>query len=225
MSMGWNQRFLASTRGQVVALLRQGLQTVDELARALHLTDNAVRAHLTALERDGLVAQTGWRRGGRKPAYVYALTPDAERLFPKAYATVLDLLLDVLREHLPADTLDSLVREVGRRLAQTQTAPHGDLRSRVDGAVGLISDLGGLATMEERDDGFVILGRSCPLAAVVEGHPEACLMAETLLTEVIGSPVHQACDPVAPRCQFVIDASHTLRIDKPNGGDSLCGDA
>ena len=43
--------------------------------------------------------------------------------------------------------------------------------------------------MEERDDGLVILGRSCPLADVVKGHPETCLIAEALLTEVIGSPV------------------------------------
>ena len=68
-STRWDQRFFASTRGQVVTLLRQGHATVEDLARALGLTDNAVRAHLAALERDGLVVQSGLRRGTGKPAY------------------------------------------------------------------------------------------------------------------------------------------------------------
>ena len=98
MSSQANARFLASTRGQVVILLRQGLATVDELATTLGLTDNAVRAHLAGLERDGLVVQAGVRRGGGKPAYTYAITADAEQLFPKAYGAILSVLLDVLGE-------------------------------------------------------------------------------------------------------------------------------
>ena len=42
----WNERFFASTRGQVVARLRRTPETVNELAAALGLTDNAVRSHL-----------------------------------------------------------------------------------------------------------------------------------------------------------------------------------
>ena len=80
---GRDERFFASTRGQVVALLRRGNRTVEELAQALGLTDNAVRAHLATLERDGLVRQAGLRGGPSKPAYAYALTPAAGRLFPR----------------------------------------------------------------------------------------------------------------------------------------------
>src|SRR5262245_19414890 len=93
---GQDERFFASSRGQVVTLLRRGERTVDEMAQALGLTDNAVRAHLATLERDGLVRQAGLRRGTSRPAYAYALTPAAERLFPKAYGALLRLLLDVL---------------------------------------------------------------------------------------------------------------------------------
>jgi predicted ArsR family transcriptional regulator len=77
-----NQRFFASTRGQIITLLLRSSRTVDELAQALELTDNAVRVHLATLERDGMVQQRGVRRGSGKPAYVYTLTPDAEQLFP-----------------------------------------------------------------------------------------------------------------------------------------------
>jgi DeoR family suf operon transcriptional repressor len=70
---GWSKRFLSSTRGQVVKLLRRGEATVNELAEALSLTDNAVRSHLSGLERDGLVHQSGKRTVTRKPEALYSL--------------------------------------------------------------------------------------------------------------------------------------------------------
>jgi len=64
---GWRRRFFDSTRGRVLILLREGSRTVNELAEKLDLTDNAVRAHLTSLERDVLVQLLGTRPGSRKP--------------------------------------------------------------------------------------------------------------------------------------------------------------
>src|SRR5574341_1702227 len=69
-----DKRFFASTRGRIVALLRGTTRTVDELAEELELTDNAVRAHLLSLERDGLLRQSGLQRGTRKPHFAYELT-------------------------------------------------------------------------------------------------------------------------------------------------------
>ena len=51
-----NDRFWDSTRGRIIVLLRKGECSVNDLAKALDLTDNAVRAHLTALGRHGLAA-------------------------------------------------------------------------------------------------------------------------------------------------------------------------
>ena len=204
---GWDRRFFATTRGQVVTLLRAGERTVDDLAQALGLTDNAVRAHLAALERDGLVRQRGVRRGGGKPAFAYGLTADAERLFPKADAIALRGLLDVLAERLPPDAFDELMRETGRRIAPASPAPEGDLRARVERATALLADLGGLAEWEARDDGsFTIRGFSCPLAAA-SGCPAVCRLAAALLSDVVGAPVRQQCDlGDPPRCRFEIAA-------------------
>src|SRR5215469_14166004 len=121
MTSPWNERFFATTRGQLILLLRRGSHTVEDLAQALQLTDNAVRAHLATLERDGLVEQQGVRRGTGKPAFVYALTVEAERLFPKAYEAVLDQLLDVLQGREPPAEVQELLHAVGRRLAGTIT--------------------------------------------------------------------------------------------------------
>ncbi len=86
-----------------MTLLRRSGNTVEDLAQAVGLTDNGVRAHLAALERDGIVRQRGSvprGSGGRKPAYIYELTPEAEDLFPKAYEPVLRQRLDVLAGQL-----------------------------------------------------------------------------------------------------------------------------
>ncbi len=212
MATRWDQRFLQSKRRQIVALLRRSGRTVEELARALELTDNGIRAHLAILERDGIVRQRGSVRrvsGGGKPAYVYELTPEAEDLFPKAYAPVLLRLLDVLSERLGPQESEALLRAAGRSLAEGRTAPSDDVRARLEAAVSVLDELGGLAELEERDGTLVIQGYSCPLAALTPGYPEVCRMAETLVTEVAGVPLYERCDRgERPRCCFEVATSN-----------------
>ena len=202
----WDQRFFASTRGQIVSLLRRASRTVDELAAALGLTDNAVRAHLATLERDGLVQQQGVRRGAGKPAYSYALTPQADALFPKAYEPVLGQLLDELGGQMPPEALESLLRAVGRHLAQGQPAARGDLRARLEAAAAVLGELGGLAEVADcGDDTLVLRGYSCPLSGLVPDHPEVCTLAESLVGALVGAPVRECCDQGdPPRCRFEV---------------------
>ena len=202
----WGKRFLASTRGQVVDLLRRGEATVNELAEALDLTDNAVRAHLTTLERDGLVRQSGKRPGVRKPETLYILTSEAEQLFPKAYHLLLNQLLTVLGRRLSPDEIEAILREVGQNLAADPSAPkERGLRARAEKALQVLKSLGGLAEIQETSEGLVIRGFSCPLAASVKEHPEICQLAEALLTDIIGSPVQETCDRNGtPRCIFQV---------------------
>ena len=199
-----DERFFASTRGQVVTLLRRCGRTVEDLARVLGLTDNGVRAHLAALERDGIARQRGVvRRGSGKHAYVYGLTPQAEELFPKAYGPVLRELLDILAERVGPEETEVLLRAVGSRMADGRDVPAGGVRARLEAGVALLNDLGGLAELEEHGDTVLIRGYSCPLTAVVPGHPGVCRMAETLLTELAGVPVREHCDRGEnPRCCF-----------------------
>lgn len=201
----WRQRLLASTRGRVVTLLRWGPRTVNELAESLGLTDNAVRLHLSALERDGLVEQEGVRRGAGKPAHVYRLTPEANELFPQAYATVLSEVLGYIRDEQGPAALQAFLRAVGRRAGERERAGAGTLRERADAAAALLGELGGLAEAVERGDAIEILGYSCPLAAVVGTHPEACSLAQELVGGVVGAAVEECCDRSGPpRCAFRI---------------------
>jgi len=206
--LNWNHRFFTSTRGRILTLLRRERRTVDDLADELTLTDNAVRAHLTTLERDGLVRQQGARRGSGKPALMYELAPEAENLFPKSYGQVLNELLQVLEEHMSKAELEEMLRIVGRRIATKWNIPEGDLRVRLEAAVEVLNEMGGMAELEQENGGYAIQSYSCPLAAVVPGHPEACSLAGTLLTELVGVPIQERCESgERPQCRFVVAAN------------------
>src|SRR3712207_3261663 len=162
-----DERFFDSTRGRVVGLLRGGTGTVTELAEKLGLTDNAVRAHLLSLERDGLVRQSGIQRGARKPHFAYELTDEAERLFPKAYDVLLNQLITTLKGRLPPSSLEEVLREVGRSLAARHASADADLESRLHNALEVLKAIGGAPCLERDGDRLAIRSTSCPLAGAV----------------------------------------------------------
>ncbi len=201
----WNQRFLSTTRGRIITLLRRASRSVDELAQALDLTHTAVRAHLAALERDGLVQQRSERRGNRKPSSVYDLAPTAEFLFPQSYSQLLYQLLEVLQQRMTPEEGEDLLRTVGRRMAAQWTIPPGGLSVRLEAAVEVLNELGGLMERETGEGTLCIRGYRCPFAAVVLEHPAVCRLAETLLTELVGVPVQEHCERTSPApCRFVV---------------------
>ena len=202
----FDKRFFESTRGQIVTILRGAPGTVEDLAEKLSLTDNAVRAHLSTLERDGLVRQSGLRRGPRKPHFTYVLTDEADRLFPKAYDALLNQLIAVLKTRLSPPELESALREVGRAMAATApTGQNANLESRVQSALKVLEAIGGAADVVKHEDKFVIEGNGCPLAAAVSVHPEVCRLAESLVSEIVKAPVHEQCDRTGrPKCRFEI---------------------
>jgi predicted ArsR family transcriptional regulator len=205
-----SRRFLETTRGRVLAHLRRRPATVEELAVALGLTDNAIRAHLATLDRDGLVRQTGVRRGpgAGKPAAVYELAADAEIRFSRAYAPVLTALLEELGARMPSAEREAILLEAGSRLAAATPARAASLEERVRHATALLNELGGDVTVELESGAIRIRGSGCPLSATVSRQPEACRAVQGLLAEAIGAPVVLCCDQgPKPRCCFTVPSA------------------
>ena len=193
-----------------MSLLREGSSTVNELASKLELTDNAVRAHLLTLERDGLVRQSGMQRGSRKPHFAYELMPEAERLFPKAYDALLNQMITVLKGRLPPAALEDVLREVGRSLAARHSSDKSlpDMESRLQNALEVLKAIGGSPSVEREGSRLFIRSGGCPLSAAVVEHPEVCELAEALVAEIVGVPVHEHCDRgESPKCRFELNGS------------------
>lgn len=199
-----DNRFWDSTRGRILILLRRGRQSVTELAAALKVTGNAVRSHLTALERDGLIRRGGTRPGPRRPAVTYEISPEGDQLFPKAYGPILRDLLDVLAAELPARRLETVLRTVGHRLARNfrPVAASARPEERADRAVGVLQEQGGCCELQNGREKVVLQCFDCPLAVATEGHREICRLVETILSDVLAVAVHEQCRTNPPRCRF-----------------------
>lgn len=203
-----DSRFHESTRGKIVALLRRGPRTVEELAGELELTDNAVRLHLGTLERDGVVAAKGVRRGGGvgKPATEYEISAAAEPSFSEAYIPFLTSLLASVGEKLGSTELRAIMRDVGRRLAAANPEVGGDPHAKAQRASQILNALGGVTTVEKETGGrYAVRGCSCPLSVAVNERAEVCLAVQTMLRDVTGLTVKEDCDrSERPRCHFVL---------------------
>lgn len=200
---GTDRLLLGGTRRRLLELLRRKRRTIPELAEEVGLSGNAVRMHLSALQRDGMVEPAGVQRDtGGKPAQMYDITRTTEELFPKAYAAVLRELLEEIEARQGSDALVDLLRGVGARVAAGVPA-EGGAAARVELAAAVLRSLGADLEVERVGEGWLLRGYGCPLSAVVEEHHEACQLVEQLVAEVSGQPVRECCDRGdRPRCAF-----------------------
>lgn len=204
----WQGGYFESSRGRVVAQLRCGSHTVEELARTLGVTPNAVRLHLQALERDGLVRLAGTRRTDTagKPAHVYEIVRGADARFSRAYAPMLRAVLDAMTARLPAATVDAIARDAGRAVAARFRPPAEGLPADpVERVSRFLADLGGQATVERRRGMAVVRGCGCVLGAVTGDHAVMCRAVGAVLSAVAGVRVREECERgESPSCRFTI---------------------
>jgi predicted ArsR family transcriptional regulator len=165
------------------------------------------------LEGGGVVEQFSIRRTGTpgKPATVYRIARDAEPNLSAAYAPILEALLVALANRFDATELDSLFREVGRKLAAEQAAApdSASLAARARLAAALLGELGAEIDVEQIDGGVVLRGYACPIASAVRVQPGVCRAMEELVAGVTGATVTECCDRTdgSARCRFEIRRS------------------
>lgn len=204
----FSKQLLDSTRGRIVAALRAGVLTAEDLASRLGLTRSAIRAHLTSMERDGVVRRRGQRSGPTRPAVLFELTSDVEQLLSGAYIPLLTQLVDVFVDALPPGQQEVLLRQTGRRLAVELLGgrpPAGNLAARTAAASELLNLRLGALTRVERNGRFVIRGVGCPVAALSGKHRGVCVAMESFVAEIVRAPVEECCDRTdRPQCCFKI---------------------
>lgn len=196
------------TRGQIIDLLRRSPATATEIAARLDLTYNAVRSHLNALQRDGLVQTGGLQRGETRPAVLYELAPGVSEALSRAYVPFTAQVLRELSDRLSESELDELMRSVGRRLATQWSRPTGTLRQRVDAASALLHRLGAPNEIETTEETVTIRGFGCLLATAVGEQAAVCRAMESMIEELVDAPVTECCDRgERPRCCFRVAVS------------------
>jgi predicted ArsR family transcriptional regulator len=142
-----------------------------------------------------LVTRKGLQPGKRRPHEVYQLTRRAGEMLVHPSDAAFSAILTALKRALPPQQFKDLLGGGGAALAERFIAgdPARPLARRVRTAERLLRTLGGAPAVEERESGFCIRSRACPLAAVVAEHPETCQLVEQLLGHVIRAPVSEHC--------------------------------
>jgi len=203
------KQFLQTSRGRIAEILQRGPATVEQLASALRLTPNAVRAQLIVLERDGLIRRAGMIPGTTRPSHTYELTAAFEQFLSSAYVPLLTHLVRTFAAGLKRDRLHELMRQTGKSLADEVGGGQrlaGEFHVRVKKANEFLKiELGAVTHVSRQNGGFVIQGEGCPLAAITDKEPAVCVAVESLLQELIGAKVRECCNRDSrPRCCFEI---------------------
>jgi len=198
---------LSEPARSVLACLRRKPLTVDEIARTLRLTHNAVRNQLRKLEDAKLVERAGSRPGASKPSILYAITLEGQLQFSTLYLPVLREFLEVAEGQCAGKQLVSFMTDTGRSLARRYPKPSGNVEARTAAAARLMRSFGGLMEVDTGNGGPTLRSASCPLGALTARNRAACHVLEGFLSEHLDAKVETCCEAEGdPRCCFNVDA-------------------
>lgn len=168
---------MPETRRAILTLLKKrGSSRSEAIAESIGVTLSGTRQHLTALERDGLVAHSDLRDGRGRPKYLYSLTPMADNLFPRNYVDLTNELLEYVDEADPS-LLDHIFDKRGqRRLERARQRTAGlAFPEKVAAVTALLDEDGYLAAFEAYPDGsYRITEHNCAVMEVARKYGQAC---------------------------------------------------
>lgn len=170
--------------------------TVDELMQSLDITHNAVRQHLTALERDGWVKRGQTRPTGRRPEQAFVLSERGRELFPRQYNWFGDLLVESLRESDGTSGLSQRMRALGRRVGErmrgeTGAAKTGDRIAKLAEAMRSIGYESNVEPASKRELPGIV-AHNCVFHHLAAKYPEVCDFDLALMAAATGAEVQHA---------------------------------
>ena len=182
------------TRRAITKLLKtEGPIDSAQLAERLGLTAMAVRQHLYALQREGLVTAEERPVPIGRPAKFWRLTPDADHLFPEAYAELSVALIDSVKDAFGDEGLE---RVLTSRCAR-QRADYGKRIRPADSLQKKLAELAKVRTEEgymaevrrEADGSFLLVENHCPICAAANACQGFCSTELDLFRSVLGPGV------------------------------------
>jgi len=207
MSAGVQAPAERKTRRAITKLLKtEGPIDSAQLAARLGLTAMAVRQHLYALQREGLVAAEERPVPIGRPAKFWRLTREADHLFPEAYAELSVALIDSVKD---AFGEEGLQRVLTSRCARQRTdyarqiKPADPLARKLRNLAKLRTEEGYMAEIKKEDDGsFLLVENHCPICAAANACQGFCSTELDLFRSVLGPGV------TVERAEHIIKGDH-----------------
>ncbi len=198
-----------STRMEVLELLRRkGQASAEAIATDLGVTANAVRQHLTNLEKDGFVVSHPERGARGRPALLFSLTERADAVFPKRYGQLATMVLQEVRDMGGDEALDEVFERVAARHAKAIERDIEGLTfdQKLNRVVSWIGRAGTLAEKTETEEGVKVTIHNCPFRNTALKFPQVCTITPHLFSQLLGTGVSQS-DSIHrrdPYCSFVV---------------------
>jgi len=194
MSAGVQAPGEGKTRRAITKLLKtEGPIDSAQLAERLGLTAMAVRQHLYALQREGLVTAEERPVPIGRPAKFWRLTPAADHLFPEAYAELSVALIDSVKDAFGDEGLERVLtsRCARQRTDYGKRIRAGDsLQRKLKELAKVRSEEGYMAEIRRDTDGsFLLVENHCPICAAANACQGFCSTELELFRSVLGPGV------------------------------------
>lgn len=183
------------TRRAIAKLLKtEGPIDSAQLAERLGLTAMAVRQHLYALQREGLVKHEARPVPIGRPAKFWSLTREADRLFPEAYAELSVALIDSVKDAFGEEGLERVLtsRCARQRTDYGKRIRSGDsLERKLQELAKVRTEEGYMAEIRRAEDGsYLLVENHCPICAAANACQGFCATELELFRSVLGPGVN-----------------------------------
>jgi predicted ArsR family transcriptional regulator len=194
-------------------LRKKQAASAEAISAELGITPNAVRQHLTNLERDGMVKSSPVRSKRGRPSLQFSLTDKADAVFPKRYGQLATMILTALEEKDGPEALDDIFERVAVRHVETieSELEKLDFDRKLERLVAWIGKAGTLAESEETAGGIKVTIHNCPFRNTALKFPQVCTITPHMLSKVLQTPISQlhSIHRRDPYCAFL--------VERPNG--------
>ncbi len=190
-------------------LKRSDWMTVAELSRKVGITPMAVRQHLLALDRQGIVRNVVRKTGIGRPVFLYGLTEKAEGIFPKSYGSFINDVFGAIVDLEGPEKLENIFRHRKERLLSNKFRVLSGI-SGIEKKIGTMAEMlereGYMTEFEEQPGGYVLKQFNCPISEVSSAYPEPCKFELDLYKDIFGEGVvrHECMSEGGTSCSYFI---------------------
>ena len=189
---------LGKTQQQLLRLLnkhKNGL-TISELTELLNISRNAVKQHLTALEKKNLISSGSLQKTAGRPTQAYVLTESGREHFPRKYSWFAQILLEQIRAEKDQKGLIKFLDKIGKNIS-AQYLPQLKKfkgKERVSEVAAILTELGYEAeavTSKDKTEVAKLEVSNCVFFHLASGCPEICGFDLSLLSSLTGQGIEQ----------------------------------
>jgi predicted ArsR family transcriptional regulator len=180
---------------QILTLLlkeKKGL-CIDDIAKRLAISRNAVQQHMSSLALEGLICVDAVNKTLGRPVRRYVLTTAGINSFPKQYAWFSELMLTTLKAEIGATAFERYMKRLGEDLSAKYAyrfigKSDGEKRNEL---LNLMEEIGykTIHPEDQQTNTNTIKAYNCVFHDIAQKHQEICQFDIALMSALLGKKI------------------------------------